>query len=436
MTDETDFMDELEAATRLKPSDSSHFMLIAVASLVGAFLVWSGFSEVEERVRGGGQVVPTSEIQVVQSLEGGILGELLVSEGTVVEKDQVLLRISDVAFASEERGVEARSVALKAKRARLKAEADGSVFSLSEDIREKAPKIAQNEEALYHSRQQELDNAQSILEDKISRASAGLAEVHAKISRLADSRTLLQKELNITREMVKKRAVPQLEEIRLTRELNDISGQIREASQKRSGLEAELRAAKKEREDQRAKFHTQALGELNEVETSIKQLDENLTTIGDRVFRSEIRSPVNGVVNKITLKTIGGIVEPAMQLVEIVPLDDELKIMARVLPREIAFLHPGQDVSVKITAYDPQRYGSLKGKLVRIGANSVTDREGKVFFEIEVQTDKNYLGTESKPLPITPGMVAETEVITGKRTILEYLLKPILRARDRALTER
>lgn len=178
------------------------------------------------------------------------------------------------------------------------------------------------------------------------------------------------------------------------------------------------------------------MGELNEVETSIKQLDENLTTIGDRVFRSEIRSPVNGVVNKITLKTIGGVVEPAMQLVEIVPLDDELKIMARVPPHEIAFLHPGQDVNVKITAYDPQRYGSLKGNLVRIGANSVTDREGNVFFEIEVRTDKNYLGTERKPLPITPGMVAETEVITGKRTILEYLLKPILRARDRALTER
>lgn len=284
MTDETDFMDELEAATRLKPSDSSHFMLLAVASLVGAFIVWAGFSEIEERIRGGGQVVPTSEIQVVQSLEGGILSELLVSEGAVVEKDQVLLRISDVASASEERGVEARSVALKAKRARLKAEADGSEFSLSEDIRKKAPKIAENEEALYHSRQQELDNAQSILEDKISRASAGLAEVRAKIARLADSRTLLQKELTITREMVKKRAVPQLEEIRLTRELNDISGQIREASQKRSGLEAELRAARKEREDQRAKFHTQALGELNEVETSIKQLDENLTTIGDRVF--------------------------------------------------------------------------------------------------------------------------------------------------------
>lgn len=436
MPDETEFMDELEAATRLKPSEGAHFMLIAVASLVAAFLVWSGFSEIEERIRGGGQVVPTSEIQVLQSLEGGILGELLVSEGEVVEKGQVLLRISDVAAASEGRGVEARSLALKAKRVRLKAESEEKEFSIPEEIREKAPKISQNEENLYHSRQQELTNAQSILEDKISRASAGIAEVGAKISRLADNRKLLRKELNITREMVKKRAVPQLEEIRLTRQLNDISGQINEAAQKRKGLEAELRAAKKEREDQRAKFRTQALGKLNEVETGIKQLDENLTTIGDRVFRSELRSPVNGVVNKIMLKTIGGIVEPAMQLAEIVPLDDELKIMARVPPHEIAFLHPGQDVTVKITAYDSQRYGSLKGKLVRIGANSVTDREGNAFFEIEVHTDKNYLGTAEKPLPITPGMVAETEVITGTRTILEYLLKPILRARDRALTER
>ena len=175
---------------------------------------------------------------------------------------------------------------------------------------------------------------------------------------------------------------------------------------------------------------------MNAVEAELSGLKENLKSIGDRVYRTELRSPVTGVVNNIALTTIGGVVEPAMRLVEIVPLDDELKIMARVAPNEIAFLRPGQDVKVKITAYDPQKYGALNGKLVRLGANSVTDREGSVSFEIEVRTDKNYMGTEENPLPITPGMVAETEIITGKRTILEYMLKPILRARSRAFTER
>ena len=158
--------------------------------------------------------------------------------------------------------------------------------------------------------------------------------------------------------------------------------------------------------------------------------------MGDRVDRAELRSPVDGIVNSIAVKTIGGVIQPAMKLLEIVPLDDELKIIARVPPDEIAFIRPGQDVKVKVTAYDSQKYGALDGKLARIGANSVTDHQGNVFFEIEVHTDRNFLGTTEHPLPITPGMVAQTEVITGKRTILEYLLKPVLKARDKAFTER
>ena len=309
--DDTEFMEELEAATRLKPSVTSNLMLMSVTGFVVFFFAWAGLSKIEELTRGEGQVVPTSEIQVVQSLEGGILAELLVNEGDMVDKDQVLLRISDVAFSSEERGVEYQTQALQAKKARLEAEAKGEAFSPPADLSEKAPEIVRNETALYQSRQQEVENRRSILNDKISSAQSELGEVQAKIARLNDSRALLQKELNITKEMVAKRAVPQLEEIRLTREMNDISGQIREAQQRQNGLQADLRTAQKEREDIENKFKSQALGELNEVQTQLRQLNENLTAIGDRVFRTELRSPVKGVVNKITLKTIGGVIEPA-----------------------------------------------------------------------------------------------------------------------------
>jgi adhesin transport system membrane fusion protein len=436
MTEDNEFMEELEAATRLKPSETSHYLLIAVASLMAAFIIWSSSSEIEEITRGSGQVVPTQEIQVVQSFEGGILEDVLVSEGETVKKGQTILKISDVAFASEERGAEARALSLKAKKARLEAEAKGIEFEIPEEIKEKFPDIARNEEALYRSRKEELENAKSILDNKIASARAGLGEVQAKINRLVESRRLLNEELAITKEMVAKRAVPKLEEIRLNRELSTISGQIREASEEKSGLQAELRQAEREREDREAKFKSQVLGELNEVETQISQLSESLTAMGERVSRTEIKSPVDGVVNKIMIKTIGGVIEPAMKVAEIVPLDDDLKIIARVTPQEIAFLRPGLDTNIKISAYDPQRYGSLDGKLVRIGASSVTDREGDIFFETEVRADKNYLGTEEKPLPITPGMVAQIEIITGKRSILSYLMKPVLRAKDVALTER
>jgi adhesin transport system membrane fusion protein len=436
MSDDKEFMEELEAATRMKPSEKSHYLLITIAALVGSFLVWSNISEIEEITHGSGQVVPTQEIQIVQSLEGGIIKDILVSEGQKVEKGEILLKVSDIAFASEGRGAEAKSLALQAKKARLEAEAQGNEFTVPAEIVKKFPDIARNEKDLYTSRQQELENAKSILNNKISSAASQISEVRAKINRLSESRRLLNQELAITKEMVAKKAVPKLEEIRLNRELSNLSGQIHEASEERSGLDAELSRAKKEREDREDKFKSQVLGELNDIETQISQIGESMTAIEDRVSRTEIRSPVDGVVNKIMLKTIGGVIEPAMQLFEIVPLDDDLKIVARVTPQEIAFLRPMQPANIKISAYDSQRYGSLKGKLTRLGANSVTDREGNVFFEIELEADKNYLGTEENPLPITPGMVAEIEIITGERTIFSYLAKPVLRAKDRALTER
>jgi adhesin transport system membrane fusion protein len=432
---DTDFMAELEAATSLRPATPVVLMLFSVLALGVIFLVWAAISKVEIITRGEGQVVPTQEIQVVQSLEGGILSELLVREGEQVKKGQVLMRLSDTQFSSEERGTESKFLSLTAKRIRLQAEAKGEEFVMPADIAEKSPAIAKNEEALYNSRKSELKNSYAILDDRISKANAELSEIKAEVGRLSEQKRMLQNELEVTRRMVEQKAAPKLEQMQKERELSDVSGQINGASARQQGLAAEAEAARKEKQSQEGRFRSQALTELNEVETEIAGLQENLKSIGDRVDRREIRSPVDGVVNNIALTTIGGVVEPAMRLVEIVPLDDELKIVAKVTPDQVAFLHTGQDVKVKITAYDPQRYGSLPGKLTRIGANSVTERDGKIFFEIEVRTDKNYLGTEQRKFPITPGMVAKAEVITGKRTILEYLLKPILRAQDVALTE-
>ncbi len=436
MTADTDFMNDLEAARHMRPALGANLLLVCIASLVVLFFIWAAVCEVEILARGQGQVVPTREIQIVQSLEGGILQELLVGEGDIVEKGQVLLRISDIQFSSEERGTEARFLSLMIKKARLEAEAKGEPFELPEDLKEKAPGVAANELSLYNSRQSELANAIAILGDKINKGEAELAEIGARISSFASSRSLLQEELEITRRMVEKKAAPKIDEIRLERELNDISGQIRAARERRTGLEAQLRAYKNELKDQRDKFRTQSLSELNEIETEISALEESLKTIEDRVFRTEVRSPVRGVVNNIAIKTIGGVIEPAQKLVEIVPMDDDLKIIAKVSPNDIAFLEKGQPVKVNVSAYDPRRYGKLDGYLERIGASSVSDREGNIFFEIEVRTERNYLGTRDNPLPVTPGMVAQTDIITGKRTILEYLAKPVLQAKDKALTER
>ncbi len=433
---DTDYMEELQAAVRMKPARPVILLLFTITAFITFFFVWAAVTEIEEITRGQGQVVPSTEIQVVQSLEGGILQELLVKKGDVVKKGQVIMRLSDVQFSSEERGTQARFTALGAKKARLTAEANGKDFKISDDIRSKMPEIARNEQALYISRQKELEAAFSTQDENIKRAKADLAEVESEINRLSESKRLLNKELTITREMVAKRAVPKLEQIRLERESADIRGQINTHTQEKKGLLAALAGAENERAAQGDKFKSSALEELNEVETEIAGLKENLKSIGDRVDRREIKAPVDGIVNQIMLQTIGGVVEPAMKLVEVVPLNDKLKIVAQVKPNEIAFINVGALARVKISAYDPQRYGSLDAQITRVAANSTKDAEGNILFEIEVKTTKNHLGVVEKPLPIMPGMVADVEVITGKRTILNYLMKPFSRGFERALRER
>lgn len=433
---DTDFMDELEAAVHMRPATPAIVLLFTIIGLVLFLGFWAGFSEIEELTRGQGQVVPTQDVQVIQSLEGGVIESILVKEGESVTKGQVLLQISDVLFSSQERGTEAKFFSLQAQKARLRAEIDGKDFVAPEDIDKNYPAITANEKALYRSRQKELKSSYSILDDKISQTSAEISEAGAQISRLQSSVSSLQEELTITRGLVRSRAVPKLEEIRLDRELGDVKGQINAQTERRRGLEAERRAARSERSNLTDQFRSGALAELSQVESQLAELGENLKSFSDRVARAEIRSPVDGIVNRITVNTIGGVVEPAQALAEIVPVGDELKVVAKITPENIAFLRLGQDAKVKLSAYNPQKYGSLKATVSRIGANSITNGDGEIFFEIEVRTDQNSMGTTEEPLPILPGMVATVEIITGKRSILEYLLKPILRARDVALTER
>jgi adhesin transport system membrane fusion protein len=433
---ETDFMDELEAAVNMRPARPVILMLFAIIGLITFLLIWAGLSEIEELTRGEGKVVPTKNVQVVQSLEGGVIQDILVKEGEAVTKGQVLLRISDVLFSSQERGAEARTYGLQAKRSRLRAEIDGKAFEAPADIAESYPDIAANERALYQSRQSELQGQYKLLEDKISQTSAGISEASAQISRLTSNAQSLEEELRITQGLVRAQAVPKLEEIRLEREMNDMKGQISAQTEKRRGLQAEQRGAQTEKANLADRFRSESLAELSKVESELAELSENMRSISDRVDRAEIRSPVDGVVNRLTVNTIGGVVEPAQPLAEVVPVGDELKVIAKVTPEEIAFIRIGLPAKVKLSAYDAQKYGSLDARLTRIGANSITDEQGNIFFEIEVQTDRNYLGEQPGQLPILPGMVATVEVITGKRTILEYLIKPVLKAKDRALTER
>lgn len=434
--DDIAFMSELEAAAHLRPSRASQLFLFAVTALFVWAFIWAAVSQVDERVRGAGQVMPSSDIQVVQSLEGGVVTDILATEGQHVKKGQVLLRINDVQFATQGAGIKAQMAGLKAKEARLKAEVSGQPFSLEGAFSSAHPDIAANESKLYLSRQTELKTAIAIIDDQVREAQANLAEVRASIGQYAKSRDLLQKELAITSRLVEKKAQPEIDKLHLERQLNDVSGSLAAAAQSQQSLEAKLSAAKKQEDQKRADFRSQSLAELNDVETKIAAIGESLKSVQDKISRTDLKSPVDGVVQRTYVKTVGGVVEPAQKLVEIVPTSNDLVFRARVSPSDVAFLKPGQKVLVSISAYDPQIYGTMTGHLERISPDTVRSPRGDVYFEIDVRTDKNYLGDAKHPLPIVPGMVGEAEVVVGKRTILTYLMKPVLRTKDRAFTEK
>lgn len=434
--EDLEFMSELKAATLMRPSFASNFFLFAIMALIVCVVLWAAIAEVEERVHGNGQIIPSSETQTIQSLEGGILAELLVREGDSVKKDQLLARIDDVFFASEERGTESQLLSLQAKKIRIQAEASGKEFSMPEEIAKKIPAIAQNEKKLYESRKSELQSSLDILKNEAKEAEHNIGEVRASIDKLTKSRALISKELEIAKRLSAAGAMPEIEKLKLEREHNEISGNLETARKSLGALQAKMDGVKQKQEERINAFRSQALGELNDVETRISSMKETLNSMGDRVNRTELKAPADGIVQRIAVKTIGGVIEPAQKLIEIVPVNDELVVRAKISPKDVAFLKPGQAVKVNVSAYEPQIYGSLKGTLERIGADTIKDAEGNVFFEIEVHTEKNFLGSPQAPLRIIPGMVAETEVITGKRTILTYMLKPVLRARNRALSER
>ena len=320
------FANDVRAAAELRTPRTARLLLFAMISLIASGVVWAHYAVLDEVKRGAGRVIPSRQMQVVQSLEGGIIKSILVQEGDKVQKGQPLVQIDNTKF-----------------------EAD-------------------------------------------------LGQLRAKRDAISESLKLLTREVELTSRLYKQKVVPEIEMLRLQRQAADMSGQL-------------------------------------------AQIDETIKTAKDRLRRTELKAPVYGIVNKINVTTIGAVVQPGAEIMDIVPLDDTLLVEGRIRPQDIAFIHPGQEATVKITAYDPNVYGSLKAKVERISADTIEEKADKgqkpqTFYRVIVRTDKNYLGSKEQPLPIIPGMVATVEVLTGHKTVLDYLMKPARLLRAEALRER
>ncbi len=416
----------------------AYLLTVCVIGFSALFLIWANFATLDEVTRGDARVVPSQKVQVIQNLEGGILSEMLVHEGEVVQANDVILRIANTNAQAAYRDSHTQALTLKAMMARLDAEAQGKDPVFPDDVQQEAPEIVASERALYDNQITQYKSAVDVLNDQLTQRQQDIAELKTRDEALSRSLGLAKQQRDIVAPLVQSGAAAKLDLVKDEQMVSDLEGQLAGVRASLPRVEAARDEAGRRIQEKTASFQSDARAELNKHSAELNALSEKSVAERDRVDRTEVRSPVHGIVKEIKVNTIGAAITPGQDLVEIVPLEDTLLVEAKVRPADIAFLSPGQQATVKITAYDFSIYGGLKATLEQISADSIKDDgpRGETFFKVTLRTDKNFLGNAAHPLPIMPGMTASAEILTGHKTVLAYLMKPILKARDRALTER
>ncbi len=438
--EDIEFMGETAAAALQGPPAYSHFLIWGALLFVAAFIVWAAFANIGETTVGDGKIIPSTQVQVVQNLEGGIVSDIKVRVGDVVRKNQVLMLIDDTRYASSFQENKAKNDALTAKIARLTAEVSGKNFELPQKFVRDNHDLAERELTLYRSRQAEFNANTAAFRQQVDQRSQELKEKRGRLTQIQTSLEFLNRELTMSRPLVKAGAMSEVELLRLERQQNDLQGELDSTKITIPRLDAAISEARSRLDSYVAKFRNDALAELNQVRAEQEGTSATGVALQDRVDRAVVRSPVTGTVKSVKITTVGGVVQPGSELLEIVPLEDNLLVEARVKPRDIAFLRPGQDALVKITAYDFSIYGGFPAKLEQISADSITDEKkpdrAESYYLVRVRTTSAVPARRDKPVAIIPGMTATVHIQTGEKTFLQYLLKPIIKTKELAFRER
>lgn len=430
------FMRTISAAVLEDSPRNLRLVLFYWIGAVFLFFVWAGFSQIDEIVRGDGKVIPGGENQMIQHLEGGILTSIMVKEGQRVKADDTLLRVDNMKSSSTYESSQYKSAELRARIIRLRAESTGGSFApTAEDLQNIPMQIAQ-ERSLYMSNQQRLQSQISGLNEQYIQKQNDKLEAQGRISEQKHALALIREEVAISEPLVAQGIKPRVEFLKLQRELSDVTERYNALLASIPRLSAAMSEIRNNIQEARSEFTSKARLDLNQAETEYKRVGTESSALADQVTRTVIKSPINGIVQKLFVNTVGGVIKPGDNLIEIVPTEGGLLVEAKVKPSDIAFLYPGQKAVVKVTAYDFSIYGSLEGTVSTISPNTETDEKENVYYIVRIQTNKKYLGTKDKPLKIIPGMMVNVDVITGQKTILEYIFKPILKAKQYTFTER
>ena len=410
-------------------------VVLMVPLVTASAVLWMAIAEVDVVVRGAGKVVPERQLQVVQSLEGGVVSEILVSEGERVEKDQPLAKISDVAFASSFEENQVKYIELRARIARLLAESQDSELVPDPLVLESSPSVMNAEQSLYASAKQQREQAQGVLKEQVRQQESALVEARAQRAALEKRLSLMREEIELKEPLEKRGIITRVELLQLRKQENEIESELEAVALSIPRLGSTIAEAKQKLEQNRLDFINTAKRELNESQAEAARLEETQTALQDRVRRTTLRAPVSGTISRTLVTTVGGVVPPGGPVVEIVPSADDLLVELEVEPKDVAKLQVGLPTRLKFTAYDFAIYGSIKGNVTFLSADTITDEQGESHYVARVKPEQDHFKHVTGTLPILVGMTVEADIITGKKTILQYLLKPINRGLQRALSE-
>jgi len=431
-----EFMHSLSAAVLQKSPNKLRLVMYFWVVSVFVFIIWANFALIDEIARGEGEIIPSGENQMIQNLEGGIVEEILVKEGETVVQDQILLKIDNQKSQSSLSTNAIKADALEAKIVRLEAEAAGKDFEVDKELLERLPSFIANEKSLFHTNKEQLHSKLNALGEQLSQRKQELSEARSRQGSLKTSLSMINTEVEMTEPMVAKGVRSKIDFLKLQREANEAKDRYDSIRLSIPRLESAIKEVQSTIDETMFLFKSDAKFKLNEASAEFRGYRANSTALEDQVTRTIVRSPMKGIVQKLYLHTVGGVVKPGENIIEIVPSDQTLLVEVKVKPADIAFIYYGQKAIVKFSAYDFSIYGGLDGEVVLISADTTKDEKDNVFYTVRIKTTKNFLGREAKPLKIIPGMTVNVDIITGQKSVLDYILKPILKTKQYTFSER
>lgn len=416
---------------------SKHLLFVAITVFFVAFFLWANIAKLDEVTRGEGKIIPSSEVQALQSLDPGIVDELLVKEGDFVKQGEILVRLRDIEAASDLGANRVRYLGLLASITRLQAQVEGrETVEFPEEVVKEAPESVYEEINAFKANKSQLGGQIKVLNKQVTQREQEVDELNGRIGDAKGVLYLQQKEMNIIRPLVDKGSAPRLELLQLQQQIQQQRSELNQLKKSVPRAQSAIEEATARIEEVRQTAQAEAQAELATKLTELNEIRERLSGLQERKGRTEIKSPVDGTIQELAANTVGGVVRAGEDIIKIVPEDDQLIVEAKVNPSDRAFIYPGQDAVIKITAYDFSIYGGLKGELLDISADTIEDEKGNVFYRVRLRTYEKELKRKGEVLPIIPGMVASVDILTGQKTVMQYLLKPLRKTLDNAMNER